>query len=62
METMALIIILLLIAVIIGLAWLLFWVGGILFTLRKGLNEVIQGLVSIDAELQQIRRKIRDDD
>ena len=39
--------------VIILLGWILYWIAAIYFTLRKGLNELIQGLASVDANLER---------
>ncbi len=40
--------------VIILLGWILYWIAAIYFTLRRGLNEVIQGLAAIDGNLERM--------
>ncbi len=37
-------------------AVLLFWVGGIFFALRNGLNEIIKGLSSLDERLAKLEK------
>ena len=39
--------------VIILLGWILYWIAAIYFTIRKGLNELIEGLASVDADVKR---------
>ncbi len=43
--------------VIILLGWMLYWIAAVYFTIRRGLNEVIQGLAAIDANLERCNAK-----
>jgi len=40
-------------------AVILFWIGGIYYAMRKGLNEIIEGLRSIDERLSKLEKLAR---
>ncbi|UCH93768.1 MAG: hypothetical protein JSV88_26350 [Candidatus Aminicenantes bacterium] len=42
------------IIILILLFWILYWIGGLYYTIRKGMNEIIKGLATIDERLQRI--------
>ena len=46
--------------IVVLLCVLLVWIGGIFFALRKGLNEIITGLRSIDERLARFDAGARD--
>ena len=48
-----------LIAIVLVLMFILFWVGKISYMLQKSLNETIKGMNSLDQRLSQIEEALR---
>jgi hypothetical protein len=44
------------ILILILVCWILYWIGGLYFTIRKGMNEIIKGLSTIDERLERIEK------